>query len=232
MLFIHSFLYFILTTVLMEEFNEELPLTEYITMLFLLFASIGAVVSIVISSEISIRSYELNITEDPVDKYLREANEYFERSKNNKNENENSYKQKSNLSTWIIEITPLGMVIMGYDSQNKCFVYYTDKKSITFNILDAVCKKLCCRIMNFDIYTELKVDEKDISKKKASKGNVASYKNNQTLNKIICKEMNTFVSSGRIRDFSFLKKPVVKEQTTSSTMSFKDFKNKFNTNNL
>jgi hypothetical protein len=92
----------------MEEFNEELPLTEYITMLFLLFASIGAVVSIVISSEISIRSYELNIsdelniTEDPVDKYLREANEYFERSKNNKNENENSYKQENNLSTWII----------------------------------------------------------------------------------------------------------------------------------
>jgi hypothetical protein len=222
----------------MEEFNEELPLTEYITMLFLLFASIGAVVSIVISSEISIRSYELNIsdelniTEDPVDKYLREANEYFERSKNNKNENENSYKQENNLSTWIIEITPLGMVIMGYDSQNKCFVYYTDKKSITFNILDAVCKKLCCRIMNFDIYTELKVDEKDISKKKASKGNVASYKNNQTLNKIICKEMNTFVSSGRIREFSFIKKPIVQEQSTSSTMSFKDFKNKFNNNNL
>jgi hypothetical protein len=121
---------------------------------------------------------------------------------------------------------------MGYDSQNKCFVYYTDKKSITFNILDAVCKKLCCRIMNFDIYTELKVDEKDISKKKASKGNVASYKNNQTLNKIICKEMNTFVSSGRIREFSFIKKPIVQEQSTSSTMSFKDFKNKFNNNNL
>ena len=149
-----------------------------------------------------------------------------------KNKNENSYKQESNLSTWIIEITPLGMVIMGYDSQKECFVYYTDKKSITFNILDAVCKKLCCRIMNFDIYTELKVNEKDISKKKGSKGNVASYKNNQTLNKIVCKEMNTFVSSGRIREFSFIKKPIVQEQSTSSTMSFKDFKNKFNNNNL
>lgn len=218
----------------MEEFNEELPLKEHIIMIFLFLASIGALVSIVISSEISIRSNdnELNITEDPLDKYLREANDYFERTKNDKNENENSYKQESNLSTWIIEITPLGMVIMGYDSQNECFVYYTDKKSITFNILDAVCKKLCCRIMNFDIYTELKVNEKDISKKKGSKGNVASYKNNQTLNKIVCKEMNTFVSSGRIRDFSFIKKPVVQEQSTSSTMSFKDFKNKFNNNNL
>lgn len=218
----------------MEEFNEELPLKEHMIMIFLFLASIGALVSIVISSEISISSNdnELNITEEPVDKYLRNANELFERTKNDKNENENSYKQKSNLSTWIIEITPLGMVIMGYDSQKKCFVYYTDKKSITFNILDAVCKKLCCRIMNFDIYTELKVNEKDISKKKGSKGNVASYKNNQTLNKIVCKEMNTFVSSGRIRDFSFIKKPVVQEQSTSSTMSFKDFKNKFNNNNL
>jgi hypothetical protein len=218
----------------MEEFNEELPLKEHMIMIFLFLASIGALVSIVISSDISIRSNdnELNITEDPLDKYLREANEYFERTKNDKNENENSYKQKSNLSTWIIEITPLGMVIMGYDSQKECFVYYTDKKSITFNILDAVCKKLCCRIMNFDIYTELKVNEKDISKKKGSKGNVASYKNNQTLNKIVCKEMNTFVSSGRIRDFSFIKKPIVQEQSTSSTMSFKDFKNKFNNNNL
>ena len=218
----------------MEEFNEDLPLKEHMIMIFLFLASIGAIVSIVISSEISIRSNdnELNITEDPVDKYLREANEYFERTKNDKNENENSYKQESNLSTWIIEITPLGMVIMGYDSQNKCFVYYTDKKSITFNILDAVCKKLCCRIMNFDIYTELKVNEKDISKKKGSKGNVASYKNNQTLNKIVCKEMNTFVSSGRIREFSFIKKPIVQEQSTSSTMSFKEFKNKFNNNNL
>lgn len=218
----------------MEEFNEELPLKEHMIMIFLFLASIGALVSIVISSEISISSNdnELNITEEPVDKYLRNANELFERTKNDKNENENSYKQKSNLSTWIIEITPLGMVIMGYDSQKECFVYYTDKKSITFNILDAVCKKLCCRIMNFDIYTELKINEKDISKKKGSKGNVASYKNNQTLNKVVCKEMNTFVSSGRIRDFSFIKKPVVQEQSTSSTMSFKDFKNKFNNNNL
>ena len=218
----------------MEEFNEELPLKEHMIMIFLFLASIGALVSIVISSDISIRSNdnELNITEDPLDKYLREANEHFERTKNDKNKNENSYKQESNLSTWIIEITPLGMVIMGYDSQKECFVYYTDKKSITFNILDAVCKKLCCRIMNFDIYTELKVNEKDISKKKGSKGNVASYKNNQTLNKIVCKEMNTFVSSGRIREFSFIKKPIVQEQSTSSTMSFKDFKNKFNNNNL
>lgn len=218
----------------MEEFNEELPLKEHMIMIFLFLASIGALVSIVISSEISISSNdnELNITEEPVDKYLRNANELFERTKNDKNENENSYKQKSNLSTWIIEITPLGMVIMGYDSQKECFVYYTDKKSITFNILDAVCKKLCCRIMNFDIYTELKINEKDISKKKGSKGNVASYKNNQTLNKVVCKEMNTFVCSGRIRDFSFIKKPVVQEQSTSSTMSFKDFKNKFNNNNL
>tara|TARA_B100002019_G_C21216074_1_gene572096 strand:- start:464 stop:1120 length:657 start_codon:yes stop_codon:yes gene_type:complete len=218
----------------MEEFNEELPLKERMIMMFLFLASIGALVSVVISSEFSIRSNDnkLNITEDPVDKYLREANEYFERTKNNKNENEYSYKEESNLSRWIIEMTPVGMIIMGYDSQKKYFVYYTDKKGITFNILDAVSKKLCCRIMNFDIYTEVKVNEKDISKKKASKGNVASYKNNQTLNKIVCKEMNTFVSSGRIRDFSFIKKPIVQEQSTSSTMSFKDFKNKFNHNNL
>lgn len=217
----------------MEEFNEELSLKEHMIMIFFLFTSVFWFISvIVIPGEDSIISNELNITEDPVDKYLRESNELFERTKNDKNENENSYKQESNLSTWIIEITPLGMVIMGYDSQNKCFVYYTDKKSITFNILDAICKKLCCRIMNFDIYTELKVNEKDISKKKASKGNVASYKNNQTLNKIVCKEMNTFVSSGRIKDFSFIKKPIVQEQSTSSTMSFKDFKNKFNNNNL
>ena len=217
----------------MEEFNEELSLKEHMIMIFFLFTSVFWFISvIVIPGEDSIISNELNITEDPVDKYLRESNELFERTKNDKNENENSYKQENNLSTWIIEITPLGMVIMGYDSQNECFVYYTDKKSITFNILDAVCKKLCCRIMNFDIYTELKVNEKDISKKKASKGNVASYKNNQTLNKIVCKEMNTFVSSGRIKDFSFIKKPIVQEQSTSSTMSFKDFKNKFNNNNL
>ena len=52
------------------------------------------------------------------------------------------------------------------------------------------------------------------------------------VSKIICKEMNTIVSSGRIREFRFIKKPIVQEQSTSSTMSFKDFKNKFNNNNL
>jgi len=217
----------------MEEFNEELYLTEHITTLFFLFTSLCCFISLIVSSsENSIISNELNITEEPVDKYLREADEFFEKTKNNKKENEISYNQESNLSTWIIETTPIGIIIMGYDSQNKCFVYYTDKKGITFNILDAVSKKLCCRIMDFDIYTEVKLIEKNISKNKNSKGNVASYKNNQTLNKIICKEMNTFVSSGRIRDFGFIKKPVFQKEPTSSTMSFKEFKNKFKNNNL
>jgi len=217
----------------MEEFNEELPLKEHMIMLFILITSVCGIISLIVNSlENSIISNELNITEEPIDKYLREANDCFERGKNNKHENEDLYKQESNLSTWIIEITPIGMIIMGYDSQNKCFVYYTDKKSITFKILNAVSKKLCCRIMNFDIYTEVKVIEKNISKNKNLKGNVAFYKNNQTLNKIICKEMNTFVCSGRIREFSFIKKPTFQKEPTSTTMTFKEFKNKFKNNNL
>lgn len=162
--------------------------------------------------------------ESPEDKYLRISQENFNKAIN-KIDYDIEDKKKPNEFSYVIQYTPIGIVIMSYDNNEKLFIYYTDKTSVNYNILNAVCQNYCSKTHNFAIYTSLSVIEKDLERKNKR------YKSDPNFKKIVTKKMNTFIRKGNIRDFSFLKKDYDNIKTQNN-ISFTDFKNRIKNNNL
>jgi len=175
--------------------------------------------------------------ESPLDKYLREADELI-KSRQLKIVDTDTYRSNEiNINTWCMEYTPNGTFIMNYEPDEGVFGYYTDKKGASFAVLDAVCKKFCAKINRPGIYVDTMVEEKELKKRgtgSMSRNNMAVFKKDQTLGKLIVKKMNSFLYRGTLREFNFLNKKRRVEETTNTTtpLSFADFKNKLRTNNL
>jgi len=160
--------------------------------------------------------------ESPQDRYLRISQENFNKAIN-KIDYDIEDKKKPNESSYVIQYTPIGIIIMSYDNNEKLFIYYTDKTSVNYNILNAVCQQYCSKTHNFAIYTSLSVIEKDLERKNKR------YKSDPNFKKIVTKKMNTFIRKGNIRDFSFLKKDYDNIKTQNN-ISFTDFKNRIKNN--
>jgi len=212
--------------------NGSINQHNIIGLMFILITAIGGAISIVFLDIFITTKKEDSKnepTESPVDKYLRETIDRFNYVKNSSISNTGVP-----LNTWILENTPIATIIMGYSEEKKSFIYYSDKKGIAFNILDAVCRKFCIRCKCFDIHVEMEVKERDIqrSNKLKQKGNVAQYKNDANFNKVISKKMNNFLCVGAIREFSFLQNYSKHKIQPHTTISFAEFKNKFKNNNL
>lgn len=61
-----------------------------------------------------------------------------------------------NLNTIVMENTPAGNVIMNYDSENKAFNYYCDKKDVPFKYLETVARKYVINNQCIDIYIDIR----------------------------------------------------------------------------
>ena len=179
--------------------------------------------------------------ESPLDKYLREADELIKSRQLNivdTDTDTDTYRSNEiNINTWCMEYTPNGTFIMNYEPDEGVFGYYTDKKGASFAVLDAVCKKFCAKINRPGIYVDTVVEEKELKKRgtgSMSRNNMAVFKKDQTLGKLIVKKMNSFLYRGTLREFNFLnkKRRVAETINTTTPLSFADFKNKLRTNNL
>lgn len=120
---------------------------------------------------------------------------------------ENKYKEKFhemngerdvNKNNILIEETPIGNVIMFYNSEKNIFEYYSDK-TIPFRFLETVARKYVVTFHCKHIYVE------------QTKG-----KNKKT---------NVFLYLGKIANYSFLKKVEKHVTNKKMNMSFREFKN-------
>ncbi len=214
-------------TLMLNLFDD--PSQEYLGVLILsVLASFSVMTIISLFDSIFSKETFSPITESPIDKYLRISQELFDKALDTHHGRINYEAKNLDLSTHIIQQTPIGMIIMSYDNSEKRFLYYTDKTSVTFHILNAVSQHYCAKTRNFDIYTTLSVIEKDLERTNKR------YKADPKFKKIVTKQMNTFIRKGPIREFSFLKKIQNNDHDKNhhKNLSFADFKYKFKNDNL
>lgn len=176
-----------------------------------------------------LKSKETEIT-DPLILYLSKYKDKFddyETKELSKDEIE------SLKNTMLFENTPIGNIIMYYDDEQ--FKYYCDR-NLSFGFLESIsqkyvtmfnCKSLY-KIYNkeeHDEYFRLKKEEKDnANKKKSVYANFKKY-NNNTIIKIDENEpilQNKYLHIGKLREFSFLKKPIINKK---KKMTIQDFLN-------
>ena len=209
-------------TLMMDIFYD--PSQEYICALMLSVLASFSVIGL-----ISLFEYIFGKEETPPkkiessqDRYLRISQELFDKA----NEKYSIEEEKTpNPSTSVIQETPIGKIIMSYDNNEKLFIYYTDKTSVNYNILNAVCQHYCSKTHNFSVYTSLSVIEKDLERKNSR------YKSDPNFKKIVTKKMNTFIRKGNIREFSFSKiMDDNKNNKNHKNLSFAEFKNKIKNN--
>ena len=142
---------------------------------------------------------------------------------------------------YIIEYTPLGNVIMSYDSQNNSFKYYSDK-IIPNNFLEVVSRKyvitnftkiLYHKPDNVDPSEEKEGERKDESKKDDTEINSKNttlpsvYGNVKQLPKIKDNDIssiNKYNYKGKINEFKILKKNNIEKKK----ISYNDYLNKKN----
>ena len=128
-----------------------------------------------------------------------------------------------------MEHTPLGNVVMYYNSKRETFEYYSDNV-IPYRYLDTVCRKYVimnlCRPLYVDMNVELcTIPIKPEMKKEVIKKNVfAKLKNykKQTPNvtqSVTKTRMNKYLYQGRINNFNFMK-----QVESKPVFSYADYK--------
>lgn len=135
------------------------------------------------------------------------------------------------VNSFVIEMTPVGNVIMQYNKEKESFVYYSDH-IIPYRYLETVSRKyVCifnCKQLFIERHEEVVVkEEKEEKEKEPRRFNVL----NQTAQKqvLVKKEekevkMNRYSNSGRFSNFATLQ-PVAKHITDKKRlMTFSEFK--------
>lgn len=135
-------------------------------------------------------------------------------------------------NNFVMDYTPYGNVIMNYDKENETFIYYCDKRDISYKYLETVARKYVidnnCLSLYIDIRDELRMKKLDVEvvalkdgekedgvknenmknvfatfKKKTGKNSVSSKKDTKT--KVVFKEqVNKYKFGGRFGDFSIM----------------------------
>lgn len=136
---------------------------------------------------------------------------------------------------YIIEYTPLGNVIMSYDSENNSFQYYSDK-IIPNNYLEVVSRKYV--ISNFTKILYHKPDNVDPSEEKDGEKESPKELNNKNVDlpsvygnvkqmpkvKETISSINKYNYKGKINEFKILKK----NKLEMKKISYNDYLNKKN----
>jgi hypothetical protein len=128
---------------------------------------------------------------------------------------------------FIIEMTPIGNVIMQYDMDKEAFVYYSDNM-IPFRYLETVARKYVCTYNCKELYVERhEVVHKDEEEKKPVKTkDLIQLKRNATkpvVSKVEVK-MNRYSNLGRFSNFNMLQKVERHVTDKKRLLRFSDFK--------
>lgn len=124
---------------------------------------------------------------------------------------------------FIIEMTPIGNVIMQYDVEKKAFVYYSDNM-IPFRYLETVARKYVCTYNCKELYIERKeIVVQNEQKKPIKTKDLIQSKRNVTKPKVEV-EMNRYSNLGRFSNFNMLQKVERHVTDKKRLLTFSDFK--------
>jgi len=124
-------------------------------------------------------------------------------------------------NSFVMEMTPLGNVLMKYDNIKNEFIYYSDK-TMSYRFLEVVCRKYIkmfnCRPLYIDMEEELKFCEDKLK-------NETQEKEDLNKSKQIKEKTNQYNYQGKIINFSFIQKPDKKIYNKKLKLTFSEFKN-------
>lgn len=178
-----------------------------------------------------------------LDKYIHKNKYYENKIKNiletiteSVDENENVDKnlnkeshEKVNISyyTFLMESTPIGIVIMHYDETTNSFLYYSNKQ-VPFRLLESICQKFVVTFRIESLYTEMDCKSQVVNREKKLPKQYARFKEKKELKEKITKKMNNYTYKGHVKDFNFLKKEKTESDCCKiNDLSYQDFlKNK------
>lgn len=126
---------------------------------------------------------------------------------------------------FIIEMTPIGNVIMQYDVEKEAFVYYSDNM-IPFRYLETVARKYVCTYNCKKVYVERRVVDVPEVKKPVKTKDLIQLKRNATKPDVpkIEVEMNRYSNLGRFSNFNMLQKVERHVTDKKRLLTFSDFK--------
>ena len=132
---------------------------------------------------------------------------------------DNIIENEDNISIGVVEEdTPEGRVIMKYDTNGKCFHYWSDKVK-SYKYLEAVARKYCilynCRENYINMFKEL-IKSMEVKKNIECKKNddvFVTFKNyeNKTDNKIVNERANIYKWKATLQSFRTVPKEPVKQ---------------------
>jgi hypothetical protein len=129
-------------------------------------------------------------------------------------------------TSFVIESTSIGNVIMKYDSEKESFVYYSDH-IVPFRLLEMVAMKYVCAFDCKQVYVERHEETvPNIATPKTTKDMLNQARNPSLNNKKdhVEVKMNRYSNSGRVSNFNILQ-PVAKHITDKKQLlKFSDFK--------
>jgi len=128
---------------------------------------------------------------------------------------------------FIIEMTPIGNVIMQYDAEKEGFVYYSDNM-IPFRYLETVARKYVCVYGCKELYIERRIvdtHEEEVKKPVKTK-DLIQLKRNATKPDVpkIEVEMNRYSNLGRFSNFNMLQKVERHVTDKKRLLTFSEFK--------
>jgi len=127
---------------------------------------------------------------------------------------------------FIIEMTPIGNVIMQYDVDKEAFVYYSDNM-IPFRYLETVARKYVCTYNCKELYIERhEIVNKDEEKPVVKTKDLIQLKRNAVkpvINKVEVK-MNRYSNLGRLSNFNMLQKVERHVTDKKRLLTFSEFK--------
>lgn len=131
--------------------------------------------------------------------------------------------------SFVMEHTPIGNVLMYYDSVKEAFEYYSDNV-VPYRYLDTVCRKYvimnACRLLYVDISQELKefqsknVEEKQISSVFVKLKNYKKTVSKPSVKVMLKAKTNKYLYQGRMNNFSFMKQ----SESKNESLSFAEYK--------
>lgn len=135
--------------------------------------------------------------------------------------------------SFVMEHTPIGNVIMYYNSTKEAFEYYSDNV-VPYRYLDTVCRKYVIMNLCAPLYVDISQELKEFQSKSKEEKPVANvfvklknYKKtvSQPTMKVMLKaRTNKYLYQGRMNNFSFMKQV----ESKSESLSFADYKRMLN----
>lgn len=202
--------------------------TQYVCTLFFLFmTSYLYYTKIYSKKEVTVKQ------EDYEDKYRKEV-------RNMEKIKLDDETLKNLINNFVLENTPMGLVIMNWNQEKKQFNYYSDRKDVPYKYLDTVARKYVkffhCKDIYVDLISEILDTRKNLqsNKEKILKKMEEKKKDDLFLSNskkielkdedlLIKNNVNSFKFMGKLRDYNFLQKTNI-NVSREKNISYSDFK--------